>query len=221
MQAQHQRGRGIYIEGDPYCCPVLMPAAAPCSGTKELWAAGCQSSVPPALCTKLLPPYYDSYVSGGRRALAGNDASLDPRQARAPPVLWRIESRWKRGPQWIPKKTHSARTWEAQVASVVGPPLLSLPFCFPSSPWAENLLRSAASSETPTPSKMAWPRPGPWCTRCSANSQHQQKDKSNSAIIRPKNWLQWMGKSKRSHCTLMEEVGVSWGSATDQYPDLE
>lgn len=43
-------------------------------------------------------------------------------------------------------------------------------------------------------SKLAWPRPGPRRSCCSANGSHQQKDKRNSAIIRFKGWLQWMGK---------------------------
>lgn len=153
---------------------------------------------------------------------AGKDASLDPRQARAPPALWRIETGWKRRPQWIPKKPHSARPWEAQVA--LWPVLLCSPapsVLFFTLGWeyAEvcGFLRDLLETVRRT-------RQGVRLFRrqlhqkwrgsdlaqdalAASNSPHQQKHKRTSAIIRFKSCLQWMGKSKLSHCTLMEESG--------------
>jgi len=125
---ERERERERFL-GWPLLLPALILAVALSSGTNGLWAAGSQSSVLPTLHTKLPPPGYDWNISVARRALAGKDASLDPRQARASPALWRIESGWRRGPQWIPKNIYSGRPWEPQVASVVGPPLFSLSFC--------------------------------------------------------------------------------------------
>lgn len=179
---------------------------------------------------------YDWAISVARWALAGNDASLDPRQARALPALWRIESGWK-GSQWILKKKNPFKRILRSTGCLCGRSLFcSLFFCsllhlrrricwglqVPQRPLrkddktggSQDFYRRALS-------KLAGPRPGPRCSPCPANSPHQQKDKRSSAIIRFKGWLQWMGKSKWSHCTLMEELGVSWGSASDQCPGME
>lgn len=181
-----------------------------------------QQDATTAFLPTLVPWGYDQNISVALGALAGNEASSDPRQAKALPTLWRKERGWK-GSQWIPKKKpHSRRPWEAQVASVVGL-FLSSSSVFLFSPCSKNLLKSAGYGEATHKgrldggqdfyraalSQLAWPRPGPKCTHHLANSPHQQKDNRKTAVIRFNGWLWWIGRSKWSQGTLMEELRLA------------
>lgn len=166
-----------------------------------------QQDATAAFLPTLVPWGYDHNIGVAPGALAGNDAT--PSRGSANPLKNRERVKGITM-NFLKKKKHSRRPWEAQVASVVGP-IRSSSFCSLSFHlvlricWSLQVTARLLTKDDKTGgrdfyrtalSQLAWPRPGPRRTHHLANSPHQQKDNRESAVIRFNGWLWWIGRSK-------------------------